>query len=453
MYLMTARKTSLIQGLYLTLLYCVPVLLVATIMLGNYKLRIEQVERYIIKQQEIVDVAHSIVSSEAQQQNIKDVHGYVSSNLRKHEMLDYLLKSDNADQNTKELLKYYIDYYLKPGNRSGSSAGIEAKEQIKKGIRSIWLGNSFIVLVMALTPFMLLGGGLGMSKSLPLSYSQRLQVVYSQWWMKLIISLILVYGWIYILNPSGRGASTVLQFMKTVNMGNIDTLPIFLRGLSVTPVIAGFFGWYLYLLTYFFAKMTANDVVSSQVYGIMLQKFLFTLGITIVFIQVQSEGDANGVIAENGNLVAFLLGYFPMAAFSLLKDKGITFLQGVNAQQKGQLSELPGISRWQILRLEEEGVSSLIGLGYRNMDSINLYLPNMAKVVHFWTDIARLYTIVGKDNYEKLKPYCQTSSEFIRKSYDAEFIKVISAVNISNPDEIARLLLQTYPSLQESKRL
>jgi hypothetical protein len=443
---MASTKPTLMQGLYLTLLYCLPVLLVAAVLLFNYKLRIDQAESYVGKQQEIVDSAYDSVVSEARKNNIDDIPAYISANLRKNPTLDILLNSVNTDHSTKELLEYYIGYYQRPVKSGAMTTSDYAGLQIRRAMRSIWLGNSFIVLIMALTPFMLLGGRLGTSSALPLDYAQRIRAASSGWWMKLIVAMILIYGWIYILNPSGRGASSVLQFIKTVDMGNMDTLPIFLQGRSITPVIAGFLGWYLYLLTYFFSKMAANDVVSSQVYGTMLQKFMFTWGVTVALISAPGESGGTDIMAGNGNIVAFLLGYFPMAAFSLIKDKGMTLLQGVDTREKGQLSELPGISRWQILRLEEEGINSLASLAYRNHESINLYLPGMAKMVAFWTDIARLYTIVGEDNYASLKPHCQTASEFVRKSSDPEFVKAIATAGISNPGEIARLLVQTFPT-------
>jgi len=60
-----STKPTLIQSLYLTLLYCLPVLLVAAVLLLNYKLRIDQAESYIVKQQKIVDGAYNSVLSEA----------------------------------------------------------------------------------------------------------------------------------------------------------------------------------------------------------------------------------------------------------------------------------------------------------------------------------------------------------------------------------------------------
>ena len=446
---MPSTKPNLIQSLYLTLLYCLPVLLVAAVLLINYKLRSDQAESYIVKQQEIVDSVYDSIVSEARKKDIDDIPDYVSTNLRKSQTLGVLLNSENVDPRTKELLEYYIGYYRNSAKSSTQTTSDHARNQIMWAMRFIWLGNSFIVVMMALTPFMLLGGRLSTSPALPLDYAQRISAVSAGWWLKLIVALILVYGWIYILNPSGRGASSVLQFIKTVDMGNMDTLPLFLQGRSITPVIAGFLGWYLYLLTYFFSKMAANDVVSSQVYGTMLQKFLFTWGVTVAFISASGESGGTGVMAGNGNIVAFLLGYFPMAAFSLIKDKGMTLLQGVDTREKGQLSELPGISRWQILRLEEEGINSLASLAYRNLDCLKLYLPGMAKLAAFWTDIARLYTIVGKSNYAKLKLHCQTASEFVRKSSDPEFVKAIANAGIGNPSEIARLLAETFPALQD----
>ena len=103
---MLSTKPILIQGLYLTLLYCLPVLLVATVLLINYKLRIDQVESYIVKQQEIVNSAYDSIASEARKENIGDISAYASANLRKNQTLDILLNSKHGVLTTA--LRHFI---------------------------------------------------------------------------------------------------------------------------------------------------------------------------------------------------------------------------------------------------------------------------------------------------------------------------------------------------------
>ena len=64
--------------------------------------------------------------------------------------------------------------------------------------------------------------------------------------------------------------------------------------------------------------------------------------------------------AEKVSLVVFMLGFFPLIAFSFIKEQAAKL---TNSKIKGgDLSILPGISRWQILRLEEEGIDTMAEL-------------------------------------------------------------------------------------------
>lgn len=428
---MKESRLSVWQSAYLTLLYCLPALLILALLVANYQLRVSEVAVYIGTQKTAVETAYNAIANKTEANSAT-----IAAALRQDPVLKEVLSTQDPDaQNGRNLINYYIRHYA--DEKAGSADTLD--DELHQEIGRIWLRNSTIIACMLLIPFLLLGSKFGFSTSLSLSYLQRRQTVFSGLWMKLVVALIIAYGWLYIVNPQGRGASTVSQFLVAVDLSQTDTLPLLLRDTSVTPVIAAFLGWYLYLLTYFFSKMTSNDVVSAQAFGILFQKFLFTWGTTIVFISTQLD--------ENANITAFLIGYFPMSAFSLIKDKGLALLQG-GQQDTGQLNELPGISRWQILRLEEEGIDSLPALAYRRRDSINQYLPGMAKLVDYWTDIARLYTIVGKSSYSQIQQSCLTASEFIIRANDAEFIAAMTTANIHNPQEIARLLLRTFPELE-----
>lgn len=426
-------KMHFMQSAKLLFLYSLPVMLVLAVMLASYYERTYRVANEINKQEQLVKKAmSSIADSGSNEINYKTVllsHPEIAERISRMKNLG----DDVTKSNSDAVLSFYVDYY--------GQGRVKTDFDIYETINYIWISNSSIILIMTLFPYYMLGGRFAFSRSLNATYKERLETVHSGFWMKLIVAIVVTYGWLYLLNPAGRGGSTFEQFLITVDFSQPDTLPMFLRHTGISPVIAAFLGWYLYMLTYFFTKMTTNDVVSSQAYGTLLQKFLFTWGITIVFVATE--------VSENANLIAFLIGFFPMAAFSLIKDKGMSIIQGGNKDEGGQLVELPGISRWQILRLEEEGINSMGSLAYHPRRNINQYLPGMAKLVDYWSDIAKLYTLVGPQKYMIMQPVCLTASEFVLKSKDMEFVQALDDVGVKNPQEIARQLLKTFPELND----
>ncbi|MFC1747785.1 hypothetical protein ACFL2V_03175 [Pseudomonadota bacterium] len=457
---MKTHRLPIGQSLSIIALYCLPALLVLSYIMYDYHERTAQIAVHISEQWGIVDKAYKehIVQGGGTLSSLEELvckeNTHPVSPQTDADGNPLPVSSATGTRNCK-IEKYFIRDYQKLNHlasseiKNGSDNNIETegetnsneiliKTSIESQIREIWIANSLIIGVMVLVPFTLLGSGMAFSTTLNLSYEQRIRLMTSGWWMKAVVALVIAYGWMYLVNPHGRGGSTIEQFLIAVDLSQSKTLPLFLRDFTITPVIAGFLGWYLYMLTYFFSKMTSDDVASTKAYGALLQKFLFTWGVTIVFIAAQMQ--------ENANIIAFVIGYFPMAAFSLVKDKGLSMLQG-GKQEKGQLSELPGISRWQIMRLEEEGINSLGSLAYRERESIDQHLPGMSKLVDYWTDISRLYTIVGEDNYGKIRNHCQTASEFIIRAGDPVFIEALAAIDINNTAEYARILPITFPDL------
>lgn len=437
---MKAAQLSVSQSIYVVFLYSLPAMIVLCFIVGNYYLRVNEVGLYISEYKELVDSAYALEQGQPAEESTP-----LTTRLQNQPEISGILnpqKQDAAGESaytpTQQLVNHFIsaiDAENSSHTRSGMIDGAVQQQIVK-----IWGNNALIICVMALTPFLLLGGRLGFTSKLSLSYQARKDAATSGVWMKLVVALIISYGWLYIINPNGRGASTVVQYLISVDLSKTDTLPMLLRDMKITPVIAAFLGWYLYLLTYFFSKMTTDDVVSAQAYGALLQKFLFAWGVTIVFLSTVDSG--------NVTIIAFLLGYFPMAAFSLIKDKGLNLLQGNgDKQDNGQLSELPGISRWQILRLEEEGIDCLAALAYGRRDNLNDQMPNMALLVNYWTDIARLYTIVGKEGYNSIKNACLTASEFVLRTNEPDFDAIAAKAGINNPQEIRRVLMATFPEL------
>lgn len=236
------------------------------------------------------------------------------------------------------------------------------------------------------------------------------------------------------------------QFLTKVDLSQTDSLPGILKGGVIQPILAGFLGWYLYLLTYFFSKVYTHDVLSTNSYGLMFQKLLFTYGVAIILPSVQATTAVVDTGIDMTIVLAFMVGFFPMSAFSMLKDTGLKVLHGTQAE-KGQLQELPGISRWQIMRLEEEGIDSMGALAaYNRPEELRQNIPAMSNLIDYWVDIARLYTILGQESYQKIKKHCRTASEFVLKGKDEAFIQALAGDNIINSQETARILERTFPN-------
>ncbi len=276
------------------------------------------------------------------------------------------------------------------------------------------------------------------SSKLPATAAERRRATRAGWWLKLMVASAMAIGWMYILNPYGRGASTIQQLLIGLDVFRADTLPLYIKAVISSPVIAGFLGWYLHLLSYFFVKAINEDVISARVYSLLFRKFLFTYGVALILPPIQSVGESQQL-----SLMVFFIGYFPLSALSLLKESAGKLAQGMQPE-KGQLSELTGVSRWEITRLQEKGIDSIATLAYTPPDDIKTAIPAMAPLVDFWIDIAQLYTLLGQDNYQKVKPLCMTASEFVIKARDGAFCDAVQAAGAGDAGEVARLLVRTF---------
>ena len=179
----------------------------------------------------------------------------------------------------------------------------------------------------------------------------------------------------------------------------------------------------------------------------MFKKFLFTYSIALIIPSVEIAPTAAPYIqtGQGQSILMFFIGYFPLAAFSMLKEQALKLGGNIKADT-GYLTELPGISRWQVLRLEEEGIDSMAALAYVEQQRLRDGLLSMATVLDLWIDMAQLYVVVGHDAYQKLKHRCQSASGLIRKvaGKDAEFSQFVLEQEIGDAEEISHLLQRTF---------
>ena len=131
-----------------------------------------------------------------------------------------------------------------------------------------------------------------------------------------------------------------------------------------------------------------------------------------------------------------------MIAFSFIKEQAAKL---TNSKIKGgDLSILPGISRWQILRLEEEGIDTMAELAAIDKLTIVGTIPQIGRIIGYWIDIARLYVIVGHDHYIVMNGRCVTASGFIKQSEQTDFVEYIKENNLGNCAEIVFGIKRTF---------
>ncbi len=363
-------------------------------------------------------------------QTVEPIMTYVKYVQTEKDMPKDLMK----DNFVAERLLKYLKTQKKMGKLDYSKKSIKEKIIIGR----IYFDYIFIT-VLSLLPFVILGGGLAFKKKKEGNFSELMRLAWKDWHMKFIVAFLLSFGWLYVFSPFGQGASAVYGFVTAEDIISTDTLPFYIDYKShMTHTIAGFLGWYLHLLGYFFFRLYRGDVISTSVYRKLFSKLIFVFGIALIL---------SAITTNEALIVIFLIGFFPLSGISILKEFGLKSISS-DVERKASLSILPGISRWQILRLEEENIDSIPTLITADLDKLKILIPDetiSAKQLKLWINIARLISILGPERYKCVSEFCQTADNFIKKSKDKKFKDEIKAeCKISNPEEIAKLLDTTF---------
>jgi hypothetical protein len=421
-------------------LYCLPALLALALILHGYYVRNQDVSDTILHYKEWVDTdiaeGKEIKADPNQTMVVRRLIAFLATKAMTAKKVG---ANEKATDITAGPDKTHLTYE-ECKKKQSISAGC-----IKRYLTSIWISNAWLISSMVLLPYILFGSRLAFSDRIILSAEDRIRSISFNWWMRFLVACVMVIGWIYLLNPTGRGESTIEQFLIRVDLSQNESLPLYIKAQGITPVIAGFLGWYLYFLTYFFSKLVHHDVVSGRVYSLMFKKFLFTYGIAMIIPSVQVSQAALPMIqtGQEQSILMFLIGYFPLSAFSILKEAGLK-LGGNFKSDSGYLTELPGISRWQVMRLEEEGIDNMAALAYADQGRLRASLLSMATVIDLWIDIAQLYVVLGQEGYEKIRRRCKSASGFLAMQADSEFTKFLSSEGIGDAKEIAQLIQRTF---------
>ena len=288
--------------------------------------------------------------------------------------------------------------------------------------------------LMVMLPFVIMGSGLALS-----SDPKRREQARRGIGMKLMLALILAHGWQYIMNPMGITGTTLSTLVRYRGAMGESTAPIYLN-LGATEIgvpLAAFFGFYCYLLGYFVYRVYNRDVLSVRVYTVMFRKCLFALGIAVV-LQTAS--------GPSTMPVAFLIGFLPLSALTLLSELGIKGLSG--GEDGASLTLLPGITPYQRMRFEEEGIDGISTLAA--IKTIDLTIPEgviSEGLLKHWRDIARLATVIGAERWKAISGVVMTASGFVyTRTVEEEtlFRAELAKVGIANADEIRRLLRETF---------
>jgi hypothetical protein len=326
-------------------------------------------------------------------------------------------------------------------NKQAALGKLEAltEKKIKKRINTTWLINSMYVLVLTLLPFVILGSGFVYKTEYHESFSKTLLRILKESPMRYMVGFVICFGWMYFFNPFGVGASAIHSYLQYADIISQSSLPIFVEfPYTVKHSIAGFLGWYLHLLGYFLYKFAKKDVLSSSIYRKLFKNFLFVYGTALML---------SSVTGKESLLPLFFVGFFSSSALVILKESFKDKMSGVDVK-KTSLSELPGITRWQMVRLEEEEIVSITSLVSSNINRLKgsisgeVISPNM---LDYWLDTGKLIIVLGIEKYREIEGLCKTASHFIEKSTDAQFTQQLQEKHqIYNTDEIVKLLKYDY---------
>ena len=412
----TIRIKRLWSELKLFLYYCSPCVLGLLFVIGSNYHRVNEVQKIIVRQvcQQLDPQAAASGSGTTTPDQLQKIISVIKAN------------GGNSCQQSTSLVG---DYPSVP-------------QFIQGYFVRIWIANSVVIATLTLLPFGIMGVGLVLkfhsTDREKETYNVYKRIASRAFFLKALVAFVMTVGWLYIFNPNGQAASAINDWLRNTNIIANDTAPNFFnfKDSSLKHALAAVFGWYLYLLGYFSYRFYKSDVLGTRIYNVLFKKFLFVVGIAFIISSV-------GATSNESLLLIFLIGFFPLSAITLLTEFGNKRLTA--GEDQTSLSILPGISTWQILRLEEEGLDSLSSLA--NSDAATLSNVISGEVITTetlvtWIDQARLITVVGTKRWTELNGICERASEFVRKesTHEPNFLKKLAEKNMFNADEISRTL-------------
>jgi hypothetical protein len=325
-----------------------------------------------------------------------------------------------------------------------------ASEYIRSYFLQPWATNSLTIAALTLFPFGILGLGLALkyhrqsdSSERENTYLKFRRIAFKDFILKAVIAFVIAFGFLYIFNPHGQAASAINDWLQNVDVASsTNTAPNFFnfKDSSMKHALAGLFGWYLYLVGYFSYRFYKWDVLGTKVYNVLFKKFLFVIGVAFIISSI-------GATSNESVLLVFLIGFFPLSAVTLLTEFGNKRLS--MGEDQTSLSIVHGVSTWQILRLEEEGIDSISALANADAEALKTSISKEVitpATLGTWIDQARLIAVIGTKRWTELNGICERASEFVNKASreDPVFIAKLAEKSIFNADEISKTLETSF---------
>jgi|GEM_PF-6351710 len=322
---------------------------------------------------------------------------------------------------------------------------------MRKSFLDAWISNGLFIATLSLLPFSLLALGLALKYDEDLltdaekkhRYKSYRTIATRSFIMKYLVGFIIAFGWLYTFNANGQAASAINDWLLNNNVIANDTAPLFfnLRDSSIKHAIVAVLGWYLYLLGYFIYRFDKSDVFGTRIYNVLFKKFLFVIGVALIFSGI-------GAASTETMILVFLVGMFPLSAVTLLTEFGNKRLS--MGEDQTSLSTIPGISTWQVMRLEEEGIDSLSALAEADYQELSKSISSQVikpDRLRDWIDQARLITVLGPKRWLELNGICERASVFVQQKDKPEFKVMLATKNVMNYDEIVGTLETSYKPL------
>ena len=313
-----------------------------------------------------------------------------------------------------------------------------------------WATNSATIVALTLFPFGILGVGVALkyhrlsdASERENTYLKLRRIAFKDFILKAVIGFVIAFGFLYIFNPHGQAASAINDWLQNVDiLSSSNTAPNFFnfKDSSMKHALAALFGLYLYLVGYFSYRFYKSDVLGTKVYNVLFKKFLFVIGVAFIISSI-------GATSNESLLLVFLIGFFPLSAVTLLTEFGNKRLS--MGEDQTSLSILHGVSTWQILRLEEEGIDSISALANADAKALETSISNEVitpTMLDMWIDQARLIAVIGTKRWTELNGICERASEFVNKESrkDPVFMAKLAEKSVFNADEISKTLQRSF---------
>jgi len=221
---------------------------------------------------------------------------------------------------------------------------------------------------------------------------------------------------------------------------------------SIIAVVFGFLGAYIFSLSTLIRRYVMFDLQPRAYYAIV-QRIIFSCSVALA-IRFVAE---SWMSPKEGHMLPalfFLVGMVPESGFTFLQDIFKSKLRSRDQSMEPQLSIIDGVSIFQQLRLQEEGIDTLQNLV--TCDPVELALKTHFDLsrIEDWASQAQLY-LHFPGNIERLRKVgLRTARDFVAVNKKGYMPKLAEELKIDTEllSAIAEVMEQTeIPARQAPK--